>query len=408
MLCWYYEKKDLRNTASIRDGLDFDIERRYRREGVRFIMECGTTMGLGNSTIATGAVYFHRFYMFHTFREFPRYVTACCCLFLAGKVEETPKKCRDIISTARTILHDPKFQAFSEDQRKAKEEVMTLESILLQTIKFDLQIEHPYGFLIKYAKCLKGDQARLGKIVQMAWNFVNDSLTTTVCLQWEPEIVAVALIHLASKLKDFTVKDWTGRQPTQLRWWDMFIEDVTMEVLEDICHQILDIYQQPTGKRAAGDSPTEPHAKMITTPASTKISSHSSPNTGSPIVAASAAPPQAQMPVATKTSVIDAKTNHHRLSNMSLANADKIPYNYMSTMPNYGPMYAHPPNPYPGAPMPMPPMPPQPPQSYTYAPPPPMQPMGIPGHHPAHPPHAPHQNYYPPAARVPPFYPGPT
>lgn len=33
---------------------------------------------------------------------------------------------------------------------------MTLERILLQTIKFDLQIEHPYSFLLKYAKCLKG------------------------------------------------------------------------------------------------------------------------------------------------------------------------------------------------------------------------------------------------------------
>lgn len=38
-----------------------------------------------------------------------------------------------------------------------QEEVMTLERILLQTIKFDLQVEHPYGYLLKYAKCLKGE-----------------------------------------------------------------------------------------------------------------------------------------------------------------------------------------------------------------------------------------------------------
>lgn len=38
-----------------------------------------------------------------------------------------------------------------------QEEVMTLERILLQTIKFDLQVEHPYGFLLKYAKSLKGN-----------------------------------------------------------------------------------------------------------------------------------------------------------------------------------------------------------------------------------------------------------
>ena len=37
---------------------------------------------------------------------------------------------------------------------------MVLERILLQTIKFDLQVEHPYQFLLKYAKQLKGKEAR--------------------------------------------------------------------------------------------------------------------------------------------------------------------------------------------------------------------------------------------------------
>ncbi|KAJ6648700.1 Cyclin-K [Pseudolycoriella hygida] len=202
---WYYEKKDLKNTPSIRDGLDYETERRYRKEGARFIMDCGMSMDLGHNTMATGVVYFHRFYMFQSFRQFPRYVTACCCLFLAGKVEETPKKCRDIIRTARTLLSEQAFMSFGDDP---KEEVMTLERILLQTIKFDLQVEHPHNFLMKYVKCLKGERVKQQKIVQMAWNFVNDSLTTTVCLQWEPEIIAVALIHLASKLSKFSVSKW--------------------------------------------------------------------------------------------------------------------------------------------------------------------------------------------------------
>lgn len=153
MPCWYYEKKDLKNTPSLQDGIDFETESRYRKEGARFIIDTGTKMGLRYDTMATGVVYFHRFYMFHSFKEFPRYVTACCCLFLAGKVEETPKKCKDIIKVAKALLSEAQFQQFGED---AKEEVMTLERILLQTIRFDLQVEHPYGYLIKYAKSLKG------------------------------------------------------------------------------------------------------------------------------------------------------------------------------------------------------------------------------------------------------------
>lgn len=42
---------------------------------------------------------------------------------------------------------------------------MTLERILLQTIKFDLQVEHPYSFLLKYAKSLKGKYPKLLKSI---------------------------------------------------------------------------------------------------------------------------------------------------------------------------------------------------------------------------------------------------
>jgi hypothetical protein len=36
---------------------------------------------------------------------------------LAGKVEETPKKCKDIIKNARDLLTDQKFLTFGEDPK---------------------------------------------------------------------------------------------------------------------------------------------------------------------------------------------------------------------------------------------------------------------------------------------------
>ncbi|GLH12853.1 Cyclin-T [Gryllus bimaculatus] len=277
MPCWYYEKKDLRNTPSIQDGIDYETEQRYRKEGARFIINTGSKMDLGYSTMATGVVYFHRFYMFHSFRQFPRYVTACCCLFLAGKVEETPKKCKDIIKIARSLLSDQKFQTFGADP---KEEVMTLERILLQTIKFDLQVEHPYNYLVKYAKCLKGDKNKLQKMLQMAWTFVNDSLCTTLSLQWEPEVIAVALMYLSGKLSKFEVVDWSGRTPEHLRWWDMFLEDVSMDLLEDICHQVLDLYSQPQSANVPDSPPLQPRSPgakkpHLETPVSPGVLHHS-------------------------------------------------------------------------------------------------------------------------------------
>ncbi|KAK5885869.1 hypothetical protein CesoFtcFv8_016964 [Champsocephalus esox] len=88
-----------------------------------------------------------------------------------------------------------------------QEEVMVLERILLQTIKFDLQVEHPYRFLLRYATQLKGDKHKVQRLVQMAWTFVNDSLCTTVALQWEPQIIAVAVMYLAGRLSKLDIQD---------------------------------------------------------------------------------------------------------------------------------------------------------------------------------------------------------
>lgn len=44
-------------------------------------------------------------------------MTACACLFLAGKVEETPKKCRDIITVAKKMLSEHHFRLFGENPR---------------------------------------------------------------------------------------------------------------------------------------------------------------------------------------------------------------------------------------------------------------------------------------------------
>lgn len=105
-------------------------------------------------TVATGVVFFHRFFMLQSFKQFDRWVVAAACLLLAGKVEETPKKCKDILKVTHSLLNSQQMAQFGSNP---KEELLTHERILLQTIKFDLQLEHPYSYLLKFAKGLKGE-----------------------------------------------------------------------------------------------------------------------------------------------------------------------------------------------------------------------------------------------------------
>lgn len=76
MPCWYYDREDLIHTPSFRDQIDTETETRYRREGARFLFDVSNKLKLRYDTCATAIVFFHRFYMSHSFKAFPRYVSS--------------------------------------------------------------------------------------------------------------------------------------------------------------------------------------------------------------------------------------------------------------------------------------------------------------------------------------------
>lgn len=244
---WLFGAERLEITPSAKDGYSKIEERNVRIDGAKFIKLLGTEFGLHYCTVATGCVFFHRFYMFYSFKQFPVYPTAAACLFLAGKAEETPKKSNDIVKFAKLILKEEEFAQFGTDP---KEEILTLERILLQTLRFDLEVEHSYDYLIKYVKSLKvyhpdrNEEDAQKSLLQSAWTFLNDSCCTTLCLQYEPEIVAIAMLFLARKTGGCEIIDWESRDPSIHKdWWDVYVEDLAETILEDICHKVLDVYQ---------------------------------------------------------------------------------------------------------------------------------------------------------------------
>ena len=90
---------------------------------------------------------------------------------------------------------------------------MTLASY---TISFwNLTITYTSHSSLRFAKHIKNvNDEKKQKMVQMAWTFINDSLQTTLHLQWEPDVIAVALMFLASRLTKLEIKDWANRDPS--------------------------------------------------------------------------------------------------------------------------------------------------------------------------------------------------
>mmetsp|Transcript_15894 Transcript_15894/g.43689 ORF Transcript_15894/g.43689 Transcript_15894/m.43689 type:complete len:284 (-) Transcript_15894:678-1529(-) len=141
-------------------------------------------------------VFYHRFFAFKSYEEHDRFNIATTALFLASKVEETPRKLKDVVIEAYKTQHTGAKvpEPESRDLYERREKVLISERILLQTLGFDLSIEHPYRPLLGYVKSITGTR----DLAQIAWNFINDSLRTTVCLQYSPRYVAAAALSLAA------------------------------------------------------------------------------------------------------------------------------------------------------------------------------------------------------------------
>jgi cyclin T len=200
----------------------------YRRATCAFMQDVGRKLRLPQLTISTAIVFFHRFFRMHNYEDYDRYLVSLTALFLAGKVEETPKKLQQIIEG--TYPHIPKnkgrppISVGSPDYQRLREDVLRCERVLLRTIGFDLTVDHPYQYLLHYVKCLNGSQ----KLAQTAWNFVNDSLRTTLCLQYPAQHIACAALYLACKYIKVSLPD--GTKEGQKAWWITF--DVNMTVLQ--------------------------------------------------------------------------------------------------------------------------------------------------------------------------------
>ena len=98
-----------------------------------------------------------RFYMFHSFTRFHRNSIASAALFLAAKVEEQPRKLEHVIKIAHMCLHrgQPQLDVRSEAYQEQAQELVTNENILLQTLGFDVAIDHPHTHVVRCCQLVK-------------------------------------------------------------------------------------------------------------------------------------------------------------------------------------------------------------------------------------------------------------
>ncbi|KAG2605476.1 cyclin-T1-3-like [Panicum virgatum] len=237
---WYFSRKEIEeNSLSRKDGIDLKKESHLRKTYCVFLQDLGMRLQVPQVTIATAIVFCHRFFLRQSHAKNDRRTIATVCMFLAGKVEETPRPLRDVILLSYEIIHKKDPAAVQRIKQKEvyeqqKELILLGERVVLVTLGFDLNIHHPYKPLVEAIKKFKIAQNALA---QVAWNFVNDGLRTSLCLQFKPHHIAAGAIFLAAKF--LKVKLPSDGEKV---WWQEF--DVTPRHLEEISNQILELYEQ--------------------------------------------------------------------------------------------------------------------------------------------------------------------
>ena len=199
----YFSRSALDNSPSAKDGVTAEQERQYRRKTCQFVDKCAQRFKppMPKLAVATAQVFFHRFFSRQSFRAHDRMLIATACLHLAGKVQESPRKLSVVSQVMHVTLNkgaDPLARE-SEAFKKLKESILIAERVLLHTIAFDLDVEHPYQDLVPLVQRLRIVDKERKQLLQTAWNFVNDSLSTNLCLQFPPRTVACATMHMAAK-----------------------------------------------------------------------------------------------------------------------------------------------------------------------------------------------------------------
>ncbi|KAI5069446.1 hypothetical protein GOP47_0015747 [Adiantum capillus-veneris] len=272
---WFFPREQIeQRSLSRRDGISLAKENQLRKSYCVFLQDLGMRLKVPQLTIATSIVFCHRFYLRQSHAKNDRYTIATACMFLAGKVEETPKLLQNVLSLSYDIRHKRDKVAAERIKQKEvyeheKEQVLLAENVVLQTLGFELNVIHPYKRLVAAVKKLKVTEKSLA---QVAWNFLNDALRTSLCLQYEAHYIAAGGIFLAAKFLKMKL-------PTDCEkpWWQEL--EVTARQLEDVSNQMLELYEHhrdstpsPSGITGSVVPPQAPPATpQVTVKRNTKL-----------------------------------------------------------------------------------------------------------------------------------------
>ncbi|XP_041001537.1 cyclin-L1-1 isoform X1 [Juglans microcarpa x Juglans regia] len=235
---FYLTDEQLKDLPSRKDGIDEATETTLRIYGCDLVQESGILLKLPQAVMATGQVLFHRFYCKKSFARFNVKKVAASCVWLASKLEESPRKARQVLivfhrmECRRENLPIEHLEVGSQKYHVLKTDLSRTERHILKEMGFICHVEHPHKFISNYLATLETPP----ELRQEAWNLANDSLRSTLCVRFKSEVVACGVIYAAARRFHVPL-------PENPPWWKAF--DADKSGIDEVCKVLAHLYSLP-------------------------------------------------------------------------------------------------------------------------------------------------------------------
>ena len=157
----------LRESPSAKDGVAAEVELAHRAWGAELVQEAAILLRLPQVVACTAQNLFHRFLYRKSLRRFDAFAVAMGALFLAAKIEERPKRLRDVLLVfyhahrKRKGLPHKVLEVGGVRYQTWQDALVKTERHLLKELGFMFYsiCDHPHKFILYYVRTLDADAA---------------------------------------------------------------------------------------------------------------------------------------------------------------------------------------------------------------------------------------------------------
>ena len=161
-------------------------------------------------------------------------------IFLAAKVEEQPRRLEHVVKITYKLLHpqeqmdiQTKPEIYTEKFAEEGELMVTHENVLLQTLAFDIRVEHPHTHVIRCCQIIRCEK----EVSHAAYALASCALHfTKVCIQYRPILVACMCIDVSSKWSNTHIP----LSKENLPWYHYMDPSVTLAEIQQVSADFLD------------------------------------------------------------------------------------------------------------------------------------------------------------------------